>query len=179
MNEENKFIYYGKLPNPKWPIYLAVTEKGLCFIGSLGADKKELETWLKKSNPTSRLEENWSKVSTYAAQLEEYFNGERVSFDLPTDVDGTPFQKEVWTGLKDIPYGETTSYGELAEKIGHPGSFRAIGAAIGKNPLLIVVPCHRVIHKNGHISGYRGPLEMKMNLLSLEKLNGTINENKA
>ena len=169
MKTESKRIYYGKMINPKWPIYVAVTEKGICFVGSLGEGKKELEEWIKKANPVDILEENWSKVASYATELEEYFRGERMTFDLPLDINGTLFQKKVWAELNKIPYGKTTTYGELAEKIGHPRSFRAVGTAVGKNPLLIIVPCHRVIHKNGQVSGYRGSLDMKIDLLTLEK----------
>ncbi|WP_034551304.1 methylated-DNA--[protein]-cysteine S-methyltransferase [Carnobacterium funditum] len=170
MNKEDEFIYYGRIPNPDWPIYIAVTEKGLCFVGSLGEDEKELVDWIKKMKSTVIFEENWSKVVSYATQLEEYFKGERISFDMAIDVKGTVFQKKVWSGLSEIPYGETITYGGLAEKIGYPSSFRAVGTAVGKNPLLIIVPCHRVVHKNGQISGYRGPIAMKTNLLALERL---------
>jgi methylated-DNA-[protein]-cysteine S-methyltransferase len=171
MNIENEPIYYGQIPNREWPIYLAVTEKGLCFVGSLGGGKKELEEWMNKTNSNDVYEENGNKIASYATQLEEYFKGERTRFNLPLDSKGTVFQKKVWAGLATIPYGETVTYGELAEIIGHPRSFRAVGAAIGKNPLLIVVPCHRVVHKNKNIAGYRGPLAMKVNLLTLEKAN--------
>ena len=169
MEIESKRIYYGKISNPKWPIYIAATEKGICFVGSLGKGKKELEEWIKKAHPIDVLEEDWSKVAHYATELEEYFRSERTKFSLPLDINGTLFQKKVWTELNKIPYGRTTTYGELAEKIGHPRAFRAVGTAIGKNPLLIIVPCHRVIHKNGEVLGYRGPIDMKMKLLSLEK----------
>lgn len=169
MKIENKRVYYGKISNSKWPIYIAATEKGICFVGSLEESKKELEEWIKKVHPVDVLEEDWSKVANYATELEEYFRGERTKFDLPLDINGTLFQKKVWTELNKIPYGKTTTYGELADKIGHPRAFRAVGTAVGKNPLLIIVPCHRVIHKNGEISGYRGPIDMKIKLLSLEK----------
>ena len=90
-------------------------------------------------------------------QLDEYFRGERRDFDLPLDVDGSPFQREVWDALVRIPYGATESYGQLAERVGRPGAARAVGGANGRNPLPIVVPCHRVIGASGALTGYGGP----------------------
>lgn len=171
MDAENQTIYYGQILNREWPIYLAATEKGLCFVGSLGGGKKELEEWMNKINSNNIYKEDQNKIASYVTQLEEYFKEKRTRFNLPLDTKGTVFQKKVWAGLTTIPYGETVTYGELAEIIGHPRSFRAVGAAIGKNPLLIVVPCHRVVHKDKNIEGYRGPLEMKINLLRFEKKN--------
>jgi methylated-DNA-[protein]-cysteine S-methyltransferase len=100
-------------------------------------------------------------------QLEEYFAGERTEFDLPMELDGTAFQKDVWTELTRIPYGETISYGELARRVGRPKGPRAVGQANGKNPIPIIVPCHRVLASNG-IGGYGGGLPMKRTLLAVE-----------
>ena len=101
-------------------------------------------------------------------QLTEYFAGERTTFDLPLRPAGAPFQLRVWEALLRIPYGETASYGELARELGHPTAARAVGAANGRNPLAIVVPCHRVIGSNGSLTGYAGGLECKRALLDLE-----------
>jgi methylated-DNA-[protein]-cysteine S-methyltransferase len=101
-------------------------------------------------------------------QLTEYFAGERTTFDLPLRPHGAPFQVRVWDALQRIPYGETASYGEIAREIGHPGSARAVGAANGRNPIAIVVPCHRVIGADGSLTGYGGGLECKRALLDLE-----------
>lgn len=103
-----------------------------------------------------------------AAQLNAYFRGERTAFDLPLEPEGTPFQNEVWSELRNIPHGETISYAELAERVGRKGSFRAVGAANGRNPLPIVIPCHRVIGSNGKLTGYAGGIEAKKKLLELE-----------
>ena len=103
-----------------------------------------------------------------AAQLAAYFAGERRDFDLPLAPDGTPFQRQVWDALAAVPYGATTSYGELAAAIGRPGSARAVGAANGANPLAIVVPCHRVVGADGTLTGYAGGLDAKRRLLDLE-----------
>src|SRR5579875_1082238 len=101
-------------------------------------------------------------------QLREYFAGERKAFGLPLDLRGTSFQKQVWAALLAIPYGETRSYGELARQLGNPAATRAIGAANGRNPLSIVVPCHRVVGSLGKLTGFAGGLEAKSHLLALE-----------
>ena len=103
-----------------------------------------------------------------AAQLAEYFAGERPSFDLPLAARGTPFQQEVWERLRAIPYGETTTYGAIAAELGRPAAVRAVGMANGRNPISIVVPCHRVIGAGGALTGYGGGLERKRALLALE-----------
>lgn len=102
-------------------------------------------------------------------QLEEYFAGERTAFDLPFSPRGTDFQRQVWQALASIPYGETRSYGEIAAGLGRPGGARAVGAACGKNPLWILIPCHRAVGKDGTLTGYAGGLPRKDYLLRLEK----------
>jgi methylated-DNA-[protein]-cysteine S-methyltransferase len=103
-----------------------------------------------------------------ARQLDAYLAGERAGFDLPLRPAGTPFEQDVWRALGEIPYGETWSYGQLAAHIGRPGSARAVGRANGRNPLWVVVPCHRVIGAGGALTGYAGGLELKRRLLELE-----------
>jgi methylated-DNA-[protein]-cysteine S-methyltransferase len=107
--------------------------------------------------------------ATTIRQLVEYFAGTRTDFDLPLTPHGTSFQRQVWTGLCRIPYGETISYGELAEHLGQPSAARAVGLANGRNPIGIIIPCHRVIGANGGMTGYGGGLERKRFLLDLEK----------
>jgi methylated-DNA-[protein]-cysteine S-methyltransferase len=102
-------------------------------------------------------------------QLEAYFAGELVDFDIELDLRGTEFQQRVWKALLTIPYGETRSYGEIAEQIGAPGAARAVGLANGHNPISIIVPCHRVIGASGSLTGYGGGLDRKRTLLELEK----------
>lgn len=102
-------------------------------------------------------------------QLREYFAGERTEFDLPLDPAGTPFQLTVWQALRDIPYAETINYGQLATRVGNPRASRAVGLANGRNPISIVVPCHRVIGANGTLTGYGGGLDRKRTLLDLER----------
>ena len=102
------------------------------------------------------------------AQLAAYFAGELTAFDLPLAPRGTPFQERVWGALRDIPYGETISYAELARRVGRPGASRAVGAANGRNPISIIVPCHRVIGADGTLTGYGWGIERKRYLLELE-----------
>ena len=119
--------------------------------------------------------DNWEENSTAAPfaqvkqQLNEYFSSQRRSFDIPLAAKGTEFQQTVWNLLPAIPYGETVSYGSLAHKLGKPGSSRAVGAANGRNPLSIVVPCHRVVASNGKLTGYAGGIDRKQWLLAHEK----------
>jgi methylated-DNA-[protein]-cysteine S-methyltransferase len=108
-------------------------------------------------------------VAAAAIQLEQYFAGERTDFDLELDPIGTPFERRVWDELRAIPYGETTSYAEIARRIGRPSACRAVGRANGRNPIAVVVPCHRVIGSNGSLTGYAGGIEMKRALLDLEQ----------
>jgi methylated-DNA-[protein]-cysteine S-methyltransferase len=104
-----------------------------------------------------------------ADQLGEYFEGRRTDFDLPLAASGTPFQQRVWDLLRQIPYGRTRSYGQLAAELGQPGASRAVGLANGRNPLSIVVPCHRVVGADGSLTGYGGGAERKRHLLDLER----------
>ena len=110
-----------------------------------------------------------SLIKKAAKQLDEYFNGKRKVFDLPLVLHGTEFQIKTWEALKTIPYGETRSYGELAAMIGNPKACRAVGMANNRNPVSIIVPCHRVIGQNGDLTGYAGGLKLKLKLLDLEK----------
>ena len=109
-----------------------------------------------------------------AKQLTEYFQGERTRFELPLDVEGTPFQKAVWMELLQIPYGETRSYGDIAKAIGKPGAARAVGMANHDNPIAVVIPCHRVVGSNGSLTGYAGGLHLKAQLLSIERRRRTL-----
>ena len=107
-------------------------------------------------------------LSLCESQLMEYFDGRRIGFDLPVALRGTAFQQSVWRAVMDIPYGETITYSQLAQRIGRPKAARAAGAACGANPLLIIVPCHRVVGQKG-LTGYAGGLDSKKTLLKIEK----------
>jgi methylated-DNA-[protein]-cysteine S-methyltransferase len=119
--------------------------------------------------PALDAEEGTSPVlAETGAQLQAYFEGTRTAFSLPVDVRGTPFQRAAWRGLADIPYGQTVSYSEQARRLGRPHAVRAVGAANGRNPLPIVLPCHRVIGSDGSLTGFGGGLDVKRALLDHE-----------
>jgi methylated-DNA-[protein]-cysteine S-methyltransferase len=107
-------------------------------------------------------------LAAAARQLEEYFAGERTAFELPLDLEGTRFQRAAWLALAEIPYGETVSYGEQARRLGRPHAVRAVGAANGRNPVPIVLPCHRVVGSDGSLTGFGGGLDVKRALLDHE-----------
>ena len=120
----------------------------------------------------SHPEHDWQKddapFAEVAKQLKEYFAGDRREFDLDLEMDGTPFQHDVWSFLRRIPYGEVRSYADVARQIGRPKAVRAVGAANGANPIPIIVPCHRVIGSNGSLTGFGGGIDVKRQLLKLE-----------
>ena len=117
--------------------------------------------------PGSRREDGFFTGVT--AQLAEYFAGDRTAFDVPMTLEGTEFQRSVWAQLCAIPYGETISYGELARRVGNPKASRAVGLANGRNPVAVIVPCHRVIAADGSLGGYGGGTDRKVHLLELER----------
>jgi methylated-DNA-[protein]-cysteine S-methyltransferase len=160
MNTSHDTVWYDHLPAPIGDLLLAADAQGLREVWF------ETERHRKTVNPA--WQHNPSKLAFARRQLEEYFAGERQIFDLPLHPLGTPFQLAVWRGLAKIPYGVTISYGELARRIGQPQAVRAVGAANGRNPLPIVVPCHRVIGSDGSLTGFGGGLPIKRFLLSLE-----------
>ncbi len=121
-----------------------------------------------------RLKRSPESFALAREQLAEYFTGERTEFDLAIELQGTPFQLEVWDALMKIPYGETTNYGELARRIGTPAGARAVGLANGRNPISVIVPCHRVIGAAGALTGYGGGIERKRMLLELEQGQATM-----
>ena len=137
-----------------------------------------------KNGKARRPEPEWAEsargpVGEAVRQLREYFGGRRTEFDLPMAPEGTQFQRTVWRHLRDIPYGETISYSELARRTGNPKASRAVGAANGANPIPIVIPCHRVIGANGKLTGFGGGLPIKEKLLALESRQLTLLTGKA
>ncbi|MDN7246796.1 methylated-DNA--[protein]-cysteine S-methyltransferase [Planococcus shenhongbingii] len=164
----NLLIEWSILEHSQWKLYVAKTSKGLCYVGSPGQTFEDFQKYINKRFPTAELRENRDALSPYIQELNDYFDGFRTAFTLPIDVKGTPFQEEIWQALQEIPYGQTVSYSEIAARIQRPAAVRAVGTAIGANPVLITVPCHRVIGKKGTIAGYRGGLELKSFLLELE-----------
>jgi methylated-DNA-[protein]-cysteine S-methyltransferase len=144
-------------------IYLVASDLGLRTLSF----KEQLIPTLQSSNNSSQKEEI---ICLASRQLEEYFLGKRKVFHLPIDIKGTDFQKNVWKELQNIPYGKTVSYEDVAINIQNQKAVRAVGTANGKNPLCIIVPCHRVISKNGSMGGYSGGLEIKSKLLEIERI---------
>jgi methylated-DNA-[protein]-cysteine S-methyltransferase len=143
------------------PIYLVASDKGLHGV-----------FWKEPKAPYRIKRHQASAIKILEdtqAQLEEYLDGKRKSFDLPLDVQGTSFQKQVWGELSKIPYGKTYSYSDIAKKIRNDKAVRAVGTANGRNPLSLIVPCHRVIAADGTLGGYAGGLSIKEKLLRLEK----------
>ncbi|GAA0835586.1 methylated-DNA--[protein]-cysteine S-methyltransferase [Bifidobacterium pullorum subsp. gallinarum] len=169
MKYDNTIIYWTRLTYDNWNVYLAATKEGLCYVGSQDKPLEELADWVNARFPGSELVRDDAKMQVYSEELAEYFQGNRDRFEMPMDYKGTAFQSAVWNALCHIPYGETYTYTDIANQIGKPAAVRAVGAAIGANPLLITVPCHRVIGKSGALTGYRGGLEMKTWLLQLER----------
>lgn len=144
------------------PLYLVASDEGLVGVYWDEQDVPYLKE-LTESGVASHL-------MLAAEQIQAYLNGERKDFDLPLAMQGTAFQQEVWNELRRIPYGQTISYSELANRIKRPKACRAVGAANGKNPLCLIIPCHRVIASNASLGGYSGGLERKRWLLQLESL---------
>lgn len=149
-------------------------ETGLIGVLTLVADEEGLrQIHFQKDGAPVRVESDWKRDPAFftpvKAQLRAYFHGALKYFDLPLAPMGTPFQKSVWQTLQKIPYGTVASYRWVAEQIGNPKAVRAVGGANGKNPLPIVIPCHRVIGANGALTGFGGGLDIKQRLIDLEK----------
>lgn len=147
--------YQWSMKSPLGTLFLVATDKGLSGIFYDEPDVPRQETPVLKQA---------------VRELTEYFEGKRRNFDVPLDLQGTPFQKQVWQQLLKIPYGQTCSYADIAKRIQNPKAVRAVGAANGKNPVCIVVPCHRVIAADGSLGGYTGGLHIKKQLLAIETL---------
>jgi methylated-DNA-[protein]-cysteine S-methyltransferase len=155
-------LSYKFADSPIGKLKLVASDKGLAAV-----------LWETENPRRVRLEElvedaNHPVLREAERQLGEYFEGKRQSFSLPLDMRGTRFQNQVWDALLAIPFGETRSYGQLANQLGNPKATRAVGAANGRNPIAIVVPCHRVIGFSGKLTGFAGGLEAKAHLLDLE-----------
>ena len=168
---EKQVIYYGEFQSPIGPLTLFASSKGVSRL-DFGCPEDVLpaaETWYKKHHVNADLVFNSDMIEPVVMQLEEYFSGKRRSFDLQLDPIGTIFQQKVWKNLSEIPYGETRSYRDVAVGISAPKAVRAIGSANNRNPIPIIVPCHRVIGSNGALVGYGGGVTKKEYLLSLEQ----------
>lgn len=161
MAPPNPPLAYTRIDSPVGSLMLAGDDDSLQYVGFPAGkrSRQPLDSWRRED----------ALFGETIRQLRAYFAGELTAFELPLQFNGTAFQKLVWSALRDIPYGETRSYGELAEGIGRPTASRAVGAANGANPLPIVVPCHRVIGANGALTGFGGGVETKAFLLRHEQ----------
>jgi methylated-DNA-[protein]-cysteine S-methyltransferase len=154
-------IYYSQIESPVGSLLVTLQQDELTNV-CISQQKRTVAVqpeWIYDDKPFRSL----------AEQFQEYFKGERYQFDFPLRLQGTAFQELVWKELRNIPYGTTTTYGELAKRIGNPKAVRAVGMANGQNPIPIIIPCHRVIGSNGKLTGFSGGLHNKSLLLSLER----------
>ena len=158
--------YYKEMRSPVGRLKLISNTKNLVAVLWQGCEPKWVDKRERKEGETHPV---LKKTQT---QLNEYFAGKRITFDIPLESYGTVFQKKVWKTLRKIPYGKKWSYLDIAQKIGSEKACRAVGGAIGKNPISIIVPCHRVIGKNGTLTGFAGGLKAKKFLLELERGGG-------
>jgi methylated-DNA-[protein]-cysteine S-methyltransferase len=160
-DRSSRITWHSTLETPVGPLLIGARDDGICLI-EFHESKHRIARdadWREGDHPL---------LEQLRVQLREYFAGTRRAFDLPLAPRGTPFQREVWHALATIPYGETVSYAQLAARVGRPTAMRAVGAANGRNPLPIVLPCHRVIGANGALTGFGGGLPTKEFLLRLE-----------
>jgi len=173
-------LHSALFTSPVGPLFLAASERGLVALEfdlrlpgqqSIRPNPRDLRT----ENRDMRFEESDNAMQVYVRELEEYFAGQRRKFQFPLDLRGTDFQRACWRALLAIPYGETRTYADIARAVGKPQGFRAVGMANNRNPVAIVVPCHRVIASDGTLCGYGGGLDLKRKLLELEgALTGTL-----
>ena len=148
-------VYISRIQTPYGEWEICASERGIMGVSAQCSDRP--------------LQENI--VSRQAArELQAYFAGQRTTFNVPLDLNGTPFQRAVWQILLQIPYGNSLSYGQVAEQLGKPKAVRAVGQAIGRNPCLVLVPCHRVLGKDRRLTGFSAGLELKKALLVLENI---------
>lgn len=166
-------LLYTTMPSPIGPLFLAASDRGLValeFEARLPGQQtiRPNPRDLGRESKSLRLEHSENEMRSYTLELDEYFLGQRRSFVFPLDLRGSGFQLACWRALQAIPYGETRSYGDIARAVGRPQGFRAVGMANHRNPIAIVVPCHRVIASDGTLCGYGGGLEVKRKLLELE-----------
>ncbi len=162
-----EIIKVTKLATNLGALHLASSGKGLLYL-AFPDEEETMVRWIGKKIPGAEISKEPSANREASRQLGEYLAGERKVFDLELDLRGTPFQNAVWKTLAAIPWGRTATYGGIARKIGSPGASRAVGAANARNPIPIIIPCHRVIGKDGSLTGFGGGLDLKRKLLEIE-----------
>ena len=159
---------YGRIDSPLGPLYIAASDAGVCEIG-FGAHESESVFQHHLQERGFRPVADWNAIAGVARQLREYFGGQRDRFEVPLDFSGvSPFTRSVLTATAQVPYGSLSTYRDIAQQVGRPSATRAVGNALGRNPIPVIVPCHRVIRSDHSLGGYTGDLEIKERLLSLE-----------
>jgi AraC family transcriptional regulator of adaptative response/methylated-DNA-[protein]-cysteine methyltransferase len=161
-------ITFAIAPTPLGRLLIAATERGLCAV-RFGDNAADLERDLRKEFHAAELHRDDTAMRRYVESLLAVVRGEKTTIDLPLDVRATAFQMKVWNKLRQIPRGETRSYGEVAREIGEPGAVRAVARACASNPIALAVPCHRVVRSDGGLAGYRWGMERKKKLLERER----------
>lgn len=179
-----EMIHSTTVTSPVGPLFVAASEAGLLALEfdprlpgqqTVRPNPRDLRAERQRKEPGFQFKESTKALQLFVHQLQEYFAGDRREFTFPLDLRGTDFQLACWRALLAIPYGETRTYGDIARAVGRPQGFRAVGMANNRNPVAIVVPCHRVIASDGTLCGYGGGLEIKRQLLELEgALAGTL-----
>ncbi len=159
-----KKLFYQKIKTPIGQLTLLSNDSELVALFWEGEDSSRMKKWQDLTKKKTEI------LALTMQQLREYFKGQRKDFDLPLCLEGTQFQNSVWRQLSQIPYGQTTSYQDIAQRINRPKAVRAVGAANGQNPIPVIIPCHRVIGKNGTLTGFGGGLPLKKSCSS-SKLN--------
>ncbi len=155
--------------SPLGQLRIAATEKGVVRLALPRAAGRGFGGWLERELPGAEALDWLPPLDKVCRELEEYFAGQRRDFEVPVDLRGTDFQRDVWSALREIPFGETSSYGAIARSLQRPSAARPVGSASGANPLPILIPCHRVIASDGKLGGYSGGLDFKRKLLALER----------
>ncbi|UTH14233.1 methylated-DNA--[protein]-cysteine S-methyltransferase [Macrococcus equipercicus] len=161
-------IYLSEWQHGDTVYYLAASKKGVCYFGN--NERAVVMTWLGRHFNEDVLLGSPADAHNrkYMDDLTNYFNGSLTAFDWPFDLKGTPFQQLVWEQLLTVPYGRTLTYGDIAARLNNSKAVRAVGGAIGRNPVMVAIPCHRIIGRNGKLTGFSGGLDIKRQLLDIE-----------
>ncbi|MBW2384413.1 MAG: methylated-DNA--[protein]-cysteine S-methyltransferase [Deltaproteobacteria bacterium] len=161
-------IHTARFDSSIGTLTVASSELGLAYVALPRANGRGLAGWQQRHAADAKLAKGYEPNREAIGQILEFLAGKRQAFDLRLDLRGTPFQVDVYAEVAAIPYGESCSYADVAQKLGRPTAVRAVGAANGANPIPLVIPCHRVVAKSGQLQGYAGGLELKAKLLAME-----------
>ncbi len=167
-------LAYARCPTPIGPLHLFSSNQGLLKLALPNEPRSEAETYLRRILGAIAIREDEAALDLTLKELAAYFAGTGQAFSVPLDPRGTPFQRLAWAAVAAVPYGETRSYKEIAQGIGRPAAYRAVGAANGANPIPIIIPCHRLIGSNGDLIKYGGGIEIKRRLLAMEQRNRSL-----